>query len=105
MVPRPSTSRGFSIVPVLVLGLSAILTPVASKQGSAQTSAPAVSEPSAKPGTVTKVKAKSKETWADMKARWAKQKERWAECQKREKAEKRTARATRVFLEDCMTRQ
>jgi hypothetical protein len=40
-----------------------------------------------------------------MKARWAKQRERWADCQKREKAEKRTGKATRTFLEDCMTRQ
>ena len=54
----------------------------------AQATAPARAEP-AKPGKVSKVKEKSKETWADMKTRWAKQKDRWADCQKQEKAEKR----------------
>jgi len=81
-----------------------MLTLAVSDPALAQASTPA-SEFSAKPGAVSKVKTKSKETWANMKARWAKQRERWADCQKREKAEKRTGKASRAFLEDCMTKQ
>jgi len=104
-MPRPSTPKHFSFVPILFFGLSTILTLPMSRPTAAQATAPAATAEPAKPGTVGKVKAKSKETWADMKARWAKQKDRWAECQKQEKAEKRGRTASREFLEDCMTRQ
>ena len=99
---RHSTARRFSTLPALLLGLAVLLTypwndrAVAQSYGS---NAPA--EP-AKPGTVSKVKEKSKETWADMKVRWAKQKDRWADCQAREKAERRSRTASRDFLENCM---
>jgi hypothetical protein len=102
---RPSLSWDFSTIRVLVLGLSTMLALAMSHPALAQAPTAAVSESSAKPGAVSKAKAKSKETWADMKARWAKQRERWADCQKREKAEKRTGKASRAFLEDCMTKQ
>ena len=82
------------------------MTLAASDRASEQASAPAATAEPAKPGTVSRVRTKSKETWAQMKARWAKQRERWAECKKRTKAEKKLdAKQKRAFLEDCMTRQ
>ena len=99
---RPSTPKHFWIVPILVLGLSTILTLPMSHSALAQATAPAATAEPAKPGAVSKVKEKSKETWADMKTRWAIQKDRWADCQAREKAEKRGRTASRAFLEDCM---
>lgn len=104
MPPRFSKFGDFSILPVLVLGLAVISTPPVSSAFAESYPSDRPSEP-AKPGAVSKVKTKSKETWTDMKTRWAKQRERWADCQKREKAEKRTGKATRAFLEDCMTKQ
>jgi hypothetical protein len=106
MLLRPSTARDFLIVAVLVLGLAVVLTHSRNGTVFAQTPTPATTSAAPeKPGTVSKVKAKSKETWANMKARWAKQKERWAGCQMREKAEKRTGHESRAFLEECMTKQ
>ena len=99
---RPSTPKHFWIFPILVLGLSTMLTLPTIHSAAAQATAPAATTEPAKPGTVSKVKEKSKETWADMKVRWAKQKDRWADCQKQEKAEKRGRTASREFLEDCM---
>jgi hypothetical protein len=100
---RP-TPKHFWIFPILVVGLSTILTLPMSQSVAAQATVPAATEPP-KPGAAGKVKTKSKETWADMKVRWAKQKDRWAECQKQEKAEKRSRTASRAFLDDCMTGQ
>lgn len=105
MSPRPSTPKVFSIFPALVLGLAVILTHPGNRPAFAESYPSDAPTAPAKPGAVSKAKAKSKETWADMKARWAKQKDRWAECQRREKLEKRSAGATRAYLEDCMTRQ
>jgi hypothetical protein len=105
MSQRPLTPKHFWIFPILVLGLSTILTLSMSRSAVAQATAPAATAEPAKPGTASKVKTKSKETWADMKVRWAKQKDRWAECQKLEKAEKRSRTASRAFLDDCMTGQ
>ncbi len=102
MLQRPSTVRDFSIVAATLLGLATILVPATSRPALAQTSSPAASAEPAKPGAASKVTAKSKETWADMKARWARQKDRWAECQRQEKLEKRSATATRAYLENCM---
>ena len=102
----PSAPRDFSVALVLVLALSAALTPVTSDRAMAQSSSPTMTSAPAKPGTVSKVRTKSKETWTAMKARWAKQRERWADCRKRTKAEKKLdAKQKRAFLEDCMTRQ
>jgi len=97
---RPSTPKHFWIFPILVLGLSTIVTLPMSLSALAQ--APTATAEPANPGKVSKVKEKSKETWADMKVRWAKQKDRWADCQKQEKAEKRGRTASRDFLENCM---
>ena len=98
-------SRDFWIALILVLSLSSV-TPMASDRALAQSSTPTVTTAPAKPGTVSKVRTKSKETWTAMKARWAKQRERWADCRKRTKAEKKLdAKQKRAFLEDCMTRQ
>jgi hypothetical protein len=105
MSQRPSPPKHFWIFPILVLGLSTILTLPMSPSALAQTTAPAATTEPGKPGAASKVKTKSKETWADMKVRWAKQKDRWAECQKLEKAEKRSRTASRAFLDDCMTGQ
>lgn len=103
-MPRSSTFRRFSAVPALLLGLSIVLAHPAPSALAESYPSDRPAEP-AKSGAVSKVKTKSKETWADMKARWARQKERWADCQKREKEQKRSATATREFLEDCMTKQ
>lgn len=102
MSSRPLPHWDFSILRILAFGLSTILVVAMSEPARAQTSAPTATPEPAKPGAVSRVKTKSKETWADMKARWAKQKDRWAECQRREKLEKRSATATRAYLEDCM---
>ena len=99
---RPSTPKYFWILPILVFGLSTILTLPLIHSALAQATAPTATDEPAKPGKVSKVKEKSKETWADMKVRWAKQKDRWADCQKQEKAEKRGRTASRDFLENCM---
>jgi hypothetical protein len=98
-----STCRDFLFAAALV---APVFAAAACRPASAQGSTPAVTagQP-AKPDTVSKVRTKSKETWADMKARWAKQKDRWAECQQKEKAQKRSRTARREFLEDCMTGQ
>jgi hypothetical protein len=86
-------SKTFRFLPMLAIGLAVVLTHLPAPSLASSHSA----EP-AKPG----IKAKSKETWVDMKARWSKQKDRWAECQKQEKAEKRSRTATREFLDACM---
>lgn len=105
MSPRPSMSKVLAIIPALALGLSVALTHPGNGPAFAESYPSDAPAQPAKAGALGKVKTKSKETWADMKARWAKQKDRWAECQKQEKAEKRSRTASREFLEGCMTGQ
>ena len=101
----PLAPRHFPIARMLVLALSVAVMPAPSDRALAQSPTPTVTSAPAKPGTVSKVTTKSKETWAGMKARWAKQREKWADCRKRTKAEKKLdAKQKRAFLEDCMTR-
>ena len=103
MRPRSFAFSGFSIFPALVLEYAVVFSPVGGDTALAQTPTPTTnSEPAARTCAAGKVKAKSKETWEDMKERWAKQKERWADCQTRERSERRGATASRAFLEACM---
>jgi hypothetical protein len=57
----------------------------------------------AKPLTrLQKIGAKTKQTWAQMKARWVLHHDRWLECRAKARSQRLAGRKTRKFLESCM---
>lgn len=49
-----------------------------------------------------KLGARTKETWAQMKARWALHHDLWLECRAKARSQRLAGRKTRKFLEACM---
>ena len=94
------SSLAVALVFVLSLAnVSSFVAPVSPAAAQTQNTPP----PPA-PSRMQRVKAKTKETWEQMKARWAAQRERSRDCRQQARAQRLHGRKVRKFLDECMSR-